>query len=289
MGHGRSVIVMKSNASFLLSSLPGQTALITGASSGIGRSIAIQLAPSVSRIILVSRNRSAMESVAEEIRGIANTHIDIKAFDLSEGSSTMQLIQWIESNAIQVDLMVLSAGRSWFGAFQYNSVNDYEQMLELLNGSNVKLLKALLPGMTARKKGGILFISSLYAFTPAPFQALYSASKAFMTSLAESIRVETRGQGIKVTTVFPGTTATAFRRDIGETQPTGMCPDKVATLALNGWARGAATVIPGWKNYFLYLVMGAIPRNWRPRWAMAFNQRRGVNRQNPNTLTAKII
>lgn len=201
----------------------------------------------------------------------------------------MQLIQWIESHSIQVDLLVMSAGRSWFGAFQNNNSTDYEQMLELLNGANVKLLNALLPGMTRRKKGGILFISSLYGFAPAPFQALYAASKAFMTSLAESIRMETQGSGIIVTSVFPGTTATAFRRDIGEIQPTGMCPDKVAKLALDGWARGSSTVIPGWKNYFLYLALGMIPRSWRPRWVLAFNQRRGVNRQNPHTLTAKII
>lgn len=274
---------MKSGQPYLFSPENPRAALVTGASSGIGRSIALAMVPFLSRIVLASRNESDLNQVAEEIRKIKPIQVDVAPTDLSQPDGSFRLIQFLEDRQINIDLLVLSAGRSKFGEFQSGSVSEDEELLELMNGSTVKLVKSLLPGMIERGAGGILFVSSLYAVIPAPYQAIYAASKSFMTSLAEGIRVETQKQGIVITSVLPGVTATRFRASAGETEPKGMNPDRVAKLAVRGWTKGKSTVVPGWKNLALYLIVQMIPRRWRPTWTTIFNRFRGMNKKSiPN-------
>ena len=275
---------MRSGQPYLLFSPETPTvALITGASSGIGRSIALEMVPFLSRVVLVSRSESDLKLVAEEIRKIKPIQVDIAPKDLSQPHGSYQLVQFLKDRQISIDLLVLSAGRSKFGEFQSGSITEDEELLELMNGSTVKLVKTLLPGMIERGAGGILFVSSLYAVIPAPYQAIYAASKSFMTSLAEAIRVETQKQGILITSVLPGVTATKFRESVGEAKPKGMAPDWVAKSAVQGWAKGKSTVVPGWKNLVLYLIAQIIPRRWRPTWTTIFNRFRGMNKKNiPN-------
>jgi uncharacterized protein len=275
---------MRSGQPYLLFSPENPSvALVTGASSGIGRSIALEMVPYLSRIILASRNESDLNQLAEAIRKIKPIQVDVAPTDLSQSEGSFRLIQFLKDRQINIDLLVLSAGRSKFGEFHSGSISEDEELLELMNGSTVKLVKSLLPGMIERGAGGILFVSSLYAVIPAPYQAIYAASKSFMTSLAEGIRGETQKQGIVITSVLPGVTATRFRASAGETEPKGMDPDLVAKLAVRGWAKGKSTVVPGWKNLALYLIVQMIPRRWRPTWTTIFNRFRGMNKKSiPN-------
>jgi len=183
---------MRSGQPYLLfSPETPSVALVTGASSGIGRSIALEMAPFLSRIILASRNESDLNQLAEAIRKIKPIEVDVAPTDLSQPEGSFRLIQFLEDRQINIDLLVLSAGRSKFGEFQSGSVSEDEELLELMNGSTVKLVKALLPGMIERGAGGILFVSSLYAVIPAPYQAIYAASKSFMTSRDSPKTVDT--------------------------------------------------------------------------------------------------
>jgi hypothetical protein len=191
--------------------LNGCSALITGASAGIGREFARQLAPRASSLALVARRLDRLQALRDELLRINPAlRVQIQPVDLSKHKSVSQLCEWLDRKQIGVDFLINNAGvgdRGTFATSDFGRVNDMVQV----NVVSVALLThKLLPRMIARKRGAILNVSSSASFLPIPGMGVYAATKAFVTSFSEALRTEVRGHGIAVSALCPGPVHTEF-------------------------------------------------------------------------------
>ena len=224
-----------------------RTALVTGASSGIGAAFARELAKRGSDLVVVARRTGRLEQLARELHAEYGIAVEVLAADLADPAGLAR----VEARATAgVDLLVNNAGIGTSGRFADLSVDGEEREVKINVLAVVRLTAAALPGMLARRHGGILNVSSVAGFQALPGSATYSASKAFVTSFSESIAGETHGSGVHVTVVSPGFTRTTM---IGEgTSVPGFLlleAENVARTALDTVERGGALVVPGaqWK------------------------------------------
>ena len=234
--------------------LNGCSALITGASAGIGREFARQLARRASGLALVARRLDRLEELRDELlRTNPALKVHIHAVDLSKHKSVSQLCGWLDQERVEIDLLINNAGvgdRGVFATSDFGRVND---MVQVNVVSLALLTHRLLPAMIARKRGAILNVSSSASFLPIPGMAIYAATKAFVTSFSEALRGEVRGHGITVTALCPGPVHTEFdsiaRRADDNRQPApafAYVPvEQVVRDALAGIESGRPIVIPG--------------------------------------------
>ncbi len=188
--------------------LDGCTALITGASSGIGREFARQLAGRASAIALVARREDRLHELRDELK--ANVHVF--AADLSQESEIARLGDWLDQEKISINLLINNAGFGDYGKFAESDPRAVREMLAVNTVALSMLTRRLLPAMLAQKRGGILNVSSIASFLPIAGFAVYAASKAYVTSFSEALRSELRGSGVTVTTLCPGPVHTEFGR-----------------------------------------------------------------------------
>ena len=228
------------------------SAIITGASAGIGRELARQLAHRAKSLILVARRRDRLEALRGELTASNPAlSVDIRETDLSSLEQTMQLGQSIANE--EVDLLINNAGLGDLGSFAEADPLRVNQQLQVNVLALTALTRAVLPRMIARKHGAILNVSSSAGFLPLPGFAVYAATKAYVTSFSEAIRAETRGCGISVTTLCPGPVETEFTqvadrasrpRRYGSTLM-HVPVEKVARAGLHGIETDKPIVIPG--------------------------------------------
>ena len=227
-----------------------ETALVTGASSGIGRDIAIKLATMDYDLILTGRNVKELESTAEEIRRQSepeNPPVIIPA-DLSSEPGVKELITQIESRGLVVDVLVNNAGAGVHGNFIHTSAEVEKALNYLLISAPHLLTKTYLPGMVERGTGGFLNISSVYALNCSPWQAIYGAAKSWMVSFSLALREELRGTGVHATVVCAGTTSTEFRHRMGlsvKSSAFNLTSHQVAAEACQAFRKNQAVSIPG--------------------------------------------
>ncbi|MFT3922283.1 MAG: SDR family oxidoreductase [Myxococcales bacterium] len=186
-----------------------RTALVTGASRGIGLELARALAAQGHDLALVARDQEALTGVAQELArtGVA-THV-IRA-DLSETATPRALLEELSQRGLTVDLLVNNAGFGVFGPFADSDVDRTLDMLRVNIVTLTALTRLLLPGMIARGRGGILNVASSAAFQPGPLMASYYASKAYVLWFSEALAVELRGSGVNVCALCPGPTHSSF-------------------------------------------------------------------------------
>jgi short-subunit dehydrogenase len=238
-------------------------AVVTGASSGIGESIARRLAAANVGLILVARRRDRLEALASELREISPSRIEVMGADLTDEADLARVEERLGSSDAPVDLLVNDAGAMRLGVFPSG---DEEGHIRLNVTAMVRLTAAALPAMRRRGRGTILNVSSGAAFHPHPYAAVYGASKAFVNSFSEAIREENRGQGISVTVVCPGFTRTELPErggfDVASVpRAVWMEADEVAERALAAASRGRAACVPGLLNK----IDVAFAR-YAPRW-----------------------
>lgn len=227
--------------------LNGKTALVTGASSGIGRAIARGLAARGARVVLVARDQAALEALA-----LPQAIVIVK--DLSLPGAGEEVAAEVARRGLSIDFLVNNAGFGVHGGFDQTPLDKELAMVRLQIDAALALTKAVLPGMKARRQGWLLNVASVYSFAPVPDQAVYAACKAFLYSFSEALWNETRGLGINVSVCAPGTTKTAFRiragaRDKGR----GHSPEEVAEIAIAGALAGRLVTIPGfWVKLFAF-------------------------------------
>ena len=191
--------------------LDGCTALITGASAGIGREFARQLAPRVGGLVLVARRLERLEVLHDEIQARQPAlKILLRVVDLSDPSQVDALCEWLRSEKIEIDVLINNAGLGDMGPFATGSEARLNEMIFVNIVALTKLTYRLLPPMVARRKGVILNVSSSAAYVPIPGFAVYAASKAYVNSFSEALRAELRGTGVRVTALCPGPVATEF-------------------------------------------------------------------------------
>lgn len=191
--------------------IDGCSALITGASAGIGREFARQLAGRAGSLVLVARRGERLEQLRDElIKRDPNLHVRIRATDLSRNDQLKELCDWLAREKIDIDFLINNAGLGDMGPFATSDSARVDQIIQVNIAALTLLTRKLLPPMIAKKSGSILNVSSSAGFLPIAGFAVYAATKAYVTSFSEAIRAELSGCGIMVTTLCPGPVHTEF-------------------------------------------------------------------------------
>jgi short-subunit dehydrogenase len=245
--------------------------LITGASAGLGVDFARQLTAKGHRLVLVARRKERLDVLAAEL---GNTRA-VEA-DLSEAGATDRLMADLAAHGEHVDLLVNNAGFGLTGRFAELDGKRQRQMIDLNCGALVELAHAVLPGMIERKQGRILNVASTAAFQPGPGMAVYFATKAFVLSFSEALHEEVKKQGVIVSALCPGPTATEFG-EVAGFKPAGTSAKAllanaaasapVVEVGLDGLDRNQAIVIPGLVNNATAQAHRFFPRSWIRRIA----------------------
>lgn len=252
-------------------------AVVTGASSGIGRELALEFASRGFDLFLTGRDTAALESAAEECRRVSDAEISVFSADLADAGSVERLIDAFKARP--VDILVNNAGFAIKGDFAETGLGDEMRMLEVQIAAMLKLTKTVLPGMIARRSGRILNIASVYSFSPVPKQSVYSACKAFILSFSSALNEEVKDKGITVTVVCPGITQTEFRTRAGiaDKKDSGMTAREVAQIAAQATLNGKHIVVPGAQNRLFVFLARLLPQPVMARLVRFINDRRGVN------------
>ncbi|HYL72706.1 MAG TPA: SDR family oxidoreductase [Bryobacteraceae bacterium] len=236
------------------------TALITGASSGIGLELARILARERYDLVLVARNGQKLEELAAELKPAA---VQVIAKDLTLPGATEDIHRAVG----RVDVLVNNAGFTVFGKFAETQLADELNMMQLNMTVVVLLTKLYLPGMIAAGSGRILNVASTAAFQPGPLMAIYYATKAFVLSFSEAIGNELAGTGVTVTALCPGPTASGFQ-ERGKMQDSRLVKGKkimdartVAEAGYRAMMAGKPVAIPGLKNKLLTQSIRFSPRS----------------------------
>jgi short-subunit dehydrogenase len=189
--------------------IDGCNALITGASAGIGRELARQLAGRARSLVLVARRRERLEELRDELSN-PDLKVYVRVVDLADQTQIEQLLDSLERDKIDIDLLINNAGLGDLGPFNTSDPARINQILQVNVAALTLLTRRLLPPMIARKRGAILNVSSSAGFLPIGDFSVYAASKAYVNSFSEGLRAELRGTGVTVTALCPGPVHTEF-------------------------------------------------------------------------------
>jgi short-subunit dehydrogenase len=247
-----------------MSSSP-QTALITGASFGIGLELARVFAREGYNLVLVARSADKLRQLASELEKLHGTRSLILAVDLTEPGSPAYLLDQTKRADIQVDVLVNNAGFGQYGLFVDNDLEECLQQIQLNVTTLTHLTRLYLPAMVERKSGRIMNVASAAAFQPGPLMAVYFATKAYVLHFSEALANELNGTGVTVTSLCPGATATEFHK---RAKATGMRMLKMGamdakTVAEDGYRglmAGRPVVISGFKNWLVAQSVRFSPR-----------------------------
>jgi short-subunit dehydrogenase len=248
-------------------SLKGIRALVTGASSGIGRDIARELAALGADLVIAARGHDALVELKRELESAHNVAVAVVPQDLALPGSPEALFQKIAALRLPIDILVNNAG---YGIHQYFADIPWEreaEMIRLLVDNLTQTTKLFLPPMIERGRGWILHTSSVGAFQPTPTYATYSACKSYVMSFSIAIRHELSGTGVRVSVLCPGVTDTGFQKTAGHEKASafmkasGMTSARVARIAVRGMLRGKALIVPGLFNKVNALLTRFIPRS----------------------------
>jgi uncharacterized protein len=245
--------------------LHGKTALITGASSGLGTEFGRQFAERGCSLILVARRFERLQELKTEITGRYGVSVECVAMDLTETGAPQQLYSRLKESGQVVDILVNNAGLGLFGKFCDTPWERMHQMLELDIIALTQLTRLYAADMLIRKSGFILLIGSTGSFQPTPTYAAYSAAKSYVLSFGEALHYELRDTGINCTVLCPGVTRTEFFQVAGQ-QLTSyqraivMEGKDVVRIGINALLKNRASVVTGWSNAFMAWGTRFLPR-----------------------------
>lgn len=250
--------------------LTDTTALITGASGGIGEEFAVRLADQHVNLVLVARRTEKLQNLrARLLAAHPDLTIDTVGCDLSRPGSSAELAATIHDRGHHIGVLINNAGVGAHGLFAEQSPEDMAAQIQLNCGSLVDLTGRFLPAMVAAKRGVVINVASTAAFQPIPTMAVYGATKAFVLSFTEALWEETRRSGVRVLTLCPGATETEFFARTGEQFMTRgrETPAQVVETALAALDKSGPTVISGWMNKLMAPGYRFMPRRLMPTMA----------------------
>ena len=232
-----------------------ETALITGASAGIGEEFARQLARRGSDLILVARRKDRLEKLAEEVPTTAHV------IECDLGSEAAKLPDKVAKLGVAVDLLINNAGFGTRGRFLELDPEREAEIVRVNCEAIVTLTHAFLPAMVERRRGGLITVASTAGMQPLPYETTYGASKAFAISFMEALSMELRGTGVRCLVVNPGPVKTEWQQVAGydentRTMPGMISADECAADALRAYDRGKRSVIPG--RLFPWVMRGTV-------------------------------
>jgi len=248
-----------------MSKQTSKTALITGASGGIGYDLAKEFASHGYNVVLVARSKEKLEQLAQELRTTYGIQATVLTQDLGAPAAPQQIFDQLTQAGITVDVLVNNAGFASYGFFHEADTQKELDMIQLNVMALVYLTRLFLPGMVARRSGKILNVASTAAFQPGPLMAVYYATKAFVLSFSEAIANELKDSGVTVTALCPGPTESGFQaraamEDSKLVQSGLMDSMTVAQAGYEGLMQGKTVVIPG-----LFNKVGAVAPRFVPR------------------------
>ena len=249
------------------------TALVTGASSGIGEAFARALARRGDDVVLIARTAGRLEAIAAELRAKHGIRADPIAADLADVGAPDAIVAELVARAIVVDTLVNNAGFGTHGEFVGLDPQRERDEITVNAYAPVALTRALLPGMLARKRGAVINVASTAAFQPVPYMATYGATKAFILSFTEALAEEVRAHGVRVVALCPGQTETAFFTGIGEARiGRARTSEQVVATALRALDRGTVVIVDGFSNYALANSNRFAPRRLVARFVAAMER-----------------
>jgi short-subunit dehydrogenase len=244
----------------------GCTALVTGASSGLGEEFARELARRHANLILTARSRDKLERLAADLSRVNGVKVDVIVQDLAEPDGALALAREIRARGLEVDHVINNAGFGTAGRFETMDVEREARMIRVNCESVVVLSRSLLRGMLDRKRGGILNVASTAAHQPTPFMTTYGASKAFVLSFTLALAEELRGTAVHALALCPGPVPTGFQA--AASIPSGavlsfakLDAHTVVERALDAYARRTVLKTPGLVNSVQTLASRVFPRS----------------------------
>ncbi|MFS0723116.1 SDR family NAD(P)-dependent oxidoreductase [Paenibacillus sp. 1P07SE] len=247
----------------------GKVALVTGASAGIGKVYATELAAKGCHVILVARSKGKLDALASELTAAYGIRAFAIAQDLSKPEAVEALSEQIKHYGLQVNILINNAGFGTYGRFE-DIPNEREQEEIALNiASLVAMNHQFLPDMQRRGDGVIVNVASVAAFQPSPYMAVYSATKAFVLSFSEALWAENRNRGVHILALCPGATQTEFFNVVGTEAAAGgsklASPVDVVKAGFRGVDEKRSYIIAGTQNYWTSQASRFLPRKWVAR------------------------
>ena len=236
-----------------------KTALITGASSGIGSELSKLFAADGYDLVLVARDEQKLNNLAADLTDTHGADVLVLARDLSDPTTPQEIFATLQKESIDVDVLVNNAGTQVYGQFDEANLDKLLAMIQVDLTALTHLTKLLLPGMLERGHGKILNVASTGAYVPGPLNAVYCATKAYVLSLSEALGAELSGTGVTMTTLCPGATNTAFvtRHGLEDVRlfKHMMSAEQVAAIGYRALMRGRYVTIAGLGNKLQVLVL----------------------------------
>ncbi|MDQ5858985.1 MAG: SDR family oxidoreductase [Acidobacteriota bacterium] len=257
-------------------------ALVTGASSGIGRELARNAAKDRFDVVLVARRRERMQELADELSARYGVTVEIVAADLAAPGSAKAVFTAASARTGSVDVLVNNAGLGVHGLFAETPLERELETIRVNVLALTELTKYCVPGMIERGRGRILNVASTASFQPGPLMAVYYATKAYVLSFTEALAEELTGTGVTATALCPGPTLTEFqeRAGFGDVPlfrgPLVWDAASVARVGWDGAKRGKHVVIPGFANRVLALGARLSPRRLSTKIARRLQEKRKV-------------
>lgn len=245
------------------------TALVTGASSGIGEAFARELASRKTDLVLVARSAEKLERLATELSSKYQVKTEVIVRDLTKAAAGQAVFDSVRAKGLTIDLLINNAGFGDYGAFSDRPLSKQLAMVQLNITAVVELTGLFLPLMQQRKDGAIINVSSIAAFQPTPYLSVYAASKAFILNFSEALWAENKDRGVRILVACPGPTKSEFyaRADFpdsatGLNNMTMASPEKVVRETLKALDKGQSTVVAGgFANQIIANLPRLLPRD----------------------------
>jgi uncharacterized protein len=243
----------------------GKWALVTGASAGIGKALAEELAAGGTNLVLTARRRERLEALATSLSTTHKIRAEIFVADLVKPAAPPEILAFTRGKNIQIDLLINNAGFGAYGEFSTSDVSRQLEMVQVNCAAVVHLTHLFLPAMIERHSGDILILASTASFQAVPYISTYAATKAFDLFFAEGLAEELKPQGIRVCALCPGSTESEFREvanqsNVPAANTNRETAEKVARTGLKALAAGRSYVISGAGNYFGAHMQRLVPR-----------------------------
>jgi short-subunit dehydrogenase len=248
----------------------GETALITGASTGIGREIAKELASRGFNLVLVARSEGKLQELARELASSHPITTRVIAADLATADGASRVFRATREAGVAVDMLVNNAGIMHYAPFVEQDTEKHLDILKLNVVALTSMLSLFVPPMVARGRGRVLNVASVAAFQPTPLIAVYGATKAYVLSLTEALSAELSGTGVTITALCPGFTSTEMLDEFAKEAGENIIPEflrldaaAVAREGVDACLDGTTIQVNGLTYKFLLLL-----ESWQPRWVI---------------------
>lgn len=243
-----------------------ETALVTGASSGIGAALARLFAADGSNLVLTARREDRLQALAQELRTQHGVETHVIVQDLAEPNGAARIVDHLAQAGVDVDVLVNNAGFGLYGPHLELPLDRQMQMIQVNIAALTYLTRALLPRIVARNRGGVLNVGSVAGFQPGPLMAVYFATKAYVLHFTEALAEELAPTKVHVTCLAPGPTATEFGEVSGLSasrlfQGRIASAERVARAGYRAFRRGKVLVVPGWMQR-----LQVFTERFAPRW-----------------------